>query len=59
MTVNHRGLWQMKFLFERMIEMEYDIADGMGLFELIVTFSFVFGVAGVAALISSFFILRK
>ncbi len=39
--------------------MEYDIADGMGLFELIVTFSFVFGVAGVAALISSFFILRK
>ena len=31
----------------------------MGLLELIVTFSVVFGVAGVAALISSFFILRK
>ena len=31
----------------------------MGFLELIVAFSVVFGVAGVAALISSFFILRK
>jgi len=31
----------------------------MGFIELVVTFSVVFGVAGLAAFISSFFILRK
>ena len=39
----------MKSLFE----------DGLGLFGLIITFSTVFGIAGITAYISSFFIVRK